>query len=68
MAESISRPLVGRSAIVTGASRGIGKAIAQRLASAGAHVVIGARSVDRPSGHCLSTNAQSVGCWVFRQL
>jgi len=50
MAESISRPLVGRSAIVTGASRGIGKAIAQRLASAGAHVVIGARSVDRPSG------------------
>lgn len=49
MSETYSRPLAGRSAIITGASRGIGKAIAQRLASAGAHVVIGARSLDRPS-------------------
>ncbi|HEX5402451.1 MAG TPA: SDR family oxidoreductase [Pseudonocardiaceae bacterium] len=32
--------LRGRTAIVTGASRGIGRAIAQRLGSAGAHVVV----------------------------
>lgn len=41
--------LAGRVAVVTGASRGIGRAIATRLASAGAHVVLAARSVDKPS-------------------
>jgi NAD(P)-dependent dehydrogenase (short-subunit alcohol dehydrogenase family) len=50
MPETAECPLAGRSAIVTGASRGIGKAIAQRLASAGAHVVLGARSVELPAG------------------
>lgn len=50
MATPIARQLEGRTAVVTGASRGIGKAIATRLASAGAHVVLGARSVDVPQG------------------
>src|SRR4051812_31953362 len=37
------RPLAGKTAVVTGASRGIGRAIAVRLAAAGARVVITAR-------------------------
>ena len=55
MSSDIERPLIGRTAIVTGASRGIGKAIALRLASAGAHVVLGARSVERPAGGAAGT-------------
>jgi NAD(P)-dependent dehydrogenase (short-subunit alcohol dehydrogenase family) len=39
------KPLSGRVALVTGASRGIGAATAQALATAGAHVVLTARDV-----------------------
>ena len=42
---SASRRLVGRLALITGASRGIGAAVAQRFASEGAHVIALARTV-----------------------
>jgi NAD(P)-dependent dehydrogenase (short-subunit alcohol dehydrogenase family) len=42
----VTRELEGRTALVTGATRGIGKAAAVALAQAGAHVVVTGRSRD----------------------
>lgn len=43
----VTQPLAGRTAVVTGASRGIGAATARALATAGARVAILARSASR---------------------
>ena len=43
--------LAGKTALVAGASRGIGLAIAQHLAAAGAHTTLAARSVDQLREH-----------------
>jgi NAD(P)-dependent dehydrogenase (short-subunit alcohol dehydrogenase family) len=44
MPESASKPLAGRIALITGATRGIGRASALALANAGAHIIATARS------------------------
>jgi NAD(P)-dependent dehydrogenase (short-subunit alcohol dehydrogenase family) len=67
-------PLVGRLAVVAGASRGIGLAIAEELQGAGAHVVRLARTLQdaeeerRTDIACDVTRAESVAAAVGRVL
>lgn len=50
--------LAGKTALVAGASRGIGLAIARQLAEAGAHTTLAARSADKLREHAEALRAQ----------
>lgn len=61
MNNSTLNDLAGKTAIVTGASRGIGLAIAKRLIEYEVQVVLAARSVDKLEEHVDSITAQGHG-------
>jgi NAD(P)-dependent dehydrogenase (short-subunit alcohol dehydrogenase family) len=56
-----SLDLTGRTAIITGASRGIGLAIAQQLAAAGADVVLTARKQEAADAAAAQVGHKAVG-------
>ncbi|MGH3633437.1 SDR family oxidoreductase [Mycobacterium sp.] len=56
-----TQDLTGRTAIITGASRGIGLAIAQRLAGAGANVVLTSRKQDSADAAAAQVGGDALG-------
>jgi len=59
--------LTGKVAIVTGSSRGIGKASAEALASHGAKVVISSRKQDACDEVAAEINARHGERWQWRR-
>ena len=55
--------LLGKRAVVTGASRGIGKAIARQLAREGADVIVAARGLE-----ALTATAEQLACETGRRI
>ncbi|TMQ57138.1 MAG: SDR family NAD(P)-dependent oxidoreductase [Candidatus Eisenbacteria bacterium] len=57
-------PLAGRGAVVTGGGRGIGAAIAETLAGAGAGVVVAARTEDEIARVAAGLGARGARAWA----
>src|ERR1700680_472905 len=57
----MSPDLSGRTAIITGASRGIGLAIAQQLADAGANVVLTSRKQESADAAAAQVGGGAIG-------
>lgn len=55
--------LTGQTALVTGAARGLGRAIALALANAGANVALGLRDVETGAG--LTREIEAMACWAL---
>src|SRR5438270_9753108 len=58
--------LTGRTAVVTGGTRGIGRAVAEVLCGAGAQVVISGRDADRGQRAAGEISAQDAACHFVR--
>jgi gluconate 5-dehydrogenase len=57
--------LAGKTALVAGASRGIGLAIAREMAAAGAHTILAARSLDKLTEHAAALKAEGHSAEAF---
>ena len=55
-----ARPLAGRNVVVTGASRGIGEAVARRAAAEGANVVVNSSGAGGTDPGPLTAVAESI--------
>lgn len=62
----MDKPLMGRVALVTGSGRGLGKAIADRLAELGADIAIHDRSQESPAEFGEAPNLDAVAAEVAR--
>jgi 3-hydroxybutyrate dehydrogenase len=63
-ASGAKQPLAGRTALVTGAGRGIGEAIARALAQAGAAVVVAARTAAAVEAVAAGLRAEGRRAWA----